>query len=71
MRGERRRAAALFDVGDGGDKNDDENVFVGGVVVVGACANMYGRKPALRFVKRPKTSDEKFQTVPRFTSFVF
>ena len=74
MRGERRRAAALFDVGDGGDKNDDENVFVGGVVVVVGvlCANMYGRKPALQsFVKRhPKTS-EKFQTVPRFPSFVF
>ena len=54
MRGERRAAP---DVGDGaGDKNDtDENVFVGGVVVVvGACkANMYGRKPALQsFVKK-------------------
>ena len=55
MRGEQSRAAALFDVGDGaGDKNDDtddDDVFVGVVVVVvgvGACANMYGRKPALQ-----------------------
>jgi hypothetical protein len=34
----------------GGDKNDDtddDDVFAGGGGVVGACANMYGRKPTV------------------------
>ena len=74
MRGEQSRAAALFDVG--GDKNDDDtdddnDVFVGGGGGggVGACANMYGRKPTKvvlflceAAVQRHK--EQKLQTVP-------
>ena len=74
MRGEQSRAAALFDVG--GDKNDDDtddddDVFVGGGGDggVGACANMYGRKPTKvvlflceAAVQRHK--EQKLQTVP-------
>ena len=51
MRGEQSRAAALFDVGDKNDDDtdDDDDVFVGGGGGggVGACANMYGRKPTV------------------------
>ena len=63
MRGEQSRAAALFDVGDKNDDTDDDDVFVGGGGGgVGACANMYGRKPVvvLFLVKQSKdTSSSK------------
>ena len=49
MRGEQSRAAALFDKvgGDKNDDTDDDDVFAGDGGVVGACANMYGRKPTV------------------------
>ena len=74
MRGEQSRAAALFDVG--GDKNDDDtddddDVFVGGGGGgggVGACANMYGRKPTkvVLFLCEAAVQrhEQKLQTVP-------
>ena len=70
MRGEQSRAAALFDVGDKNDDTDDNDVFVGGGGGgVGACANMYGRKPTKvvlflceAAVQRHK--EQKLQTVP-------
>ena len=72
MRGEQSRAAALFDVGDKNDDDtdDDNDVFVGGGGGggVGACANMYGRKPTVVLflceaaVQRHK--EQKLQTVP-------
>ena len=71
MRGEQSRAAALFDKvgGDKNDDTDDDDVFAGGGGVVGACANMYGRKPTKvvlflceAAVQRHK--EQKLQTVP-------
>ena len=63
MRGEQSRAAALFDKGDKNDTDDD--VFAGGVVV-GACANMYGRKPTvvLFLCEAVQRHNEQLQTVP-------
>ena len=58
MRGEQSRAAALFDVGDKNDDTDDDDVFVGGGGGgVGACANMYGRKPVVLFLVKQQSKD--------------
>ena len=70
MRGEQSRAAALFDVGDKNDDDtdDDDDVFVGGGGGggVGACANMYGRKPTvvLFLCEAVQRHNEQLQTVP-------
>ena len=74
MRGEQSRAAALFDVGDKNDDDtdDDDDVFVGGGGGgggVGACANMYGRKPTkvvlfLCEASVQRHKEQKLQTVP-------
>ena len=74
MRGEQSRAAALFDVG--GDKNDDDtddddDVFVGGGGGgggVGACANMYGRKPTSSFCVKQQSKDTKSKSSKRSLS---
>ena len=67
MRGEQSRAAALFDVGDKNDDTDDDDVFVGGGGGVGACANMYGRKPTVVLFlceAAVQRHEQKLQTVP-------
>ena len=70
MRGEQSRAAALFDKvgGDKNDDTDDDDVFAGGGGVVGACANMYGRKPTkvVLFLCEAAVQrhEQKLQTVP-------
>ena len=66
MRGEQSRAAALFDKGDKNDTDDD--VFAG-VVVVGACANMYGRKPTVVLFLVKQQSKDTSKSSKRSLSF--
>ena len=73
MRGEQSRAAALFDVGDKNDDDtdDDDDVFVGGGGGggVGACANMYGRKPTVVLFLVKQQSKDTSKSSKRSLSF--
>ena len=70
MRGEQSRAAALFDVGDKNDDTDDDDVFVGGGGGgVGACANMYGRKPTVVLFLVKQQSKDTSKSSKRSLSF--